>query len=52
VQRCKGAKGNAKKSETNEEITTGLFGSAFLCENFALFAPLRWTLKFDAIALG
>ena len=23
----------------------------FLCENFASFAPLRWTLHFDAIAL-
>jgi Cu(I)/Ag(I) efflux system protein CusF len=44
-------KGNAKKNEKGEGITTWLFGSAFLCESFALFAPLRWILKFDAIAL-
>ena len=40
--------GNAKRSE---ETDNDLFSSAFLCENFAFLAALRWMFRFDAIAL-
>ena len=40
--------GNTKKSEETEN---NLYAFAFLCENFAFLASLRWVFRFDAIAL-